>query len=345
MTDATSSMGASGPDVDPRPAPDVGSAPGVGPSLALLCITPSPAIDRTAHVGRIVHGEILRPIELVALPGGKGVNAARAAARLGGRVITTGIAGGHAGRWIVEGLASEGLDPRWAPADAESRTTYVTVDAAGTSVIVYERPSPATEAEFAAFLRLLEDELLPRSARAVVAGSVPAGLEDQAHAAIVEACRRAGTPLLVDASGQGLLVALGAQPDLVKVSLDEVVQAGLVEPGASAAAAAEALVERGSLLAVVTDGPRDVGAADAGRRWRVSVPLVPTVNAVGSGDAFNAALSLALMDGASLETALARGVAAGSANALALGAGMLDPLDAQRLEGQVIVQVERRQPG
>ena len=116
------------------------SAPEQPPRPALLCITPSPAIDRTAHVGRIVHGEILRPIELVALPGGKGVNAARAAARLGGRVMTTGIAGGHAGRWIVESLAAEGLDPHWAPAEAESRTTYVTVDHAGTSVIVYERP-------------------------------------------------------------------------------------------------------------------------------------------------------------------------------------------------------------
>ncbi len=77
---------------------------------ALLCITPAPAIDRTAHVERIERDRVLRPLELVALPGGKGVNAARAAVRLGGRVITTGIAGGHAGRWIVEALAAEGLD-------------------------------------------------------------------------------------------------------------------------------------------------------------------------------------------------------------------------------------------
>jgi tagatose 6-phosphate kinase len=259
--------------------------------------------------------------------------------------MTTGVAGGHAGRWIVEELAAEGLDPHFSTAKAESRTTYVTVDAAGTSVIVYERPSPTTEAEFAAFLRLLEEELLPRSGRAIVAGSVPAGLEDHGHAAIVEACRRAGRPLLVDASGQGLLVALGAQPDIVKVGLDEVVQAGLVGPAASSTAAAEALVERGALLAIVTDGPRDVRAADAGRRWRITVPAVPVVNTVGSGDSFNAAFSLALMDGASLEMALARGVAAGSANALALGAGMFDPLDARRLEGEVVVQVERRQEG
>lgn len=309
---------------------------------ALLCITPAPAIDRTAHVGRIVHGEILRPIELVALPGGKGVNAARAAARLGGRVITTGVAGGHAGAWIEEALAAEGLDPRWAPAAAESRTTYVTVDPGGESVIVYERPAPATDEEFRAFLRLLQTELLPCSGRAVVAGSVPAGIESWGHAAIVERCRRAGVPLLVDASGQGLLVALGAQPDIVKVGLDEVVQVGLVDQASSSSAAACALVDRGAALAVVTDGSRPVAAADAKRVWHVEVPRIDALNAVGSGDSFNAAFSMALMEGAPLESALVRGVAAGSANALALGAGMLDPREARRLEARVSLHVERR---
>ena len=70
------------------------------------------------------------------------------------------------------------------------------------------------------------------------------------------------------------------------------------------------------------------------RRSRPSTPS-------GSGDALNAAFSLALMEGAPGARAR-RGVAAGSANALALGAGMLDPLEARRLEDEVSVAVERR---
>ena len=312
------------------------------PRRALLCITPAPAIDRTAHVDRIERDRVLRPLELVALPGGKGVNAARAAVRLGGRVITTGIAGGHAGRWIVEALAAEGLEPQWSSAAAESRTTYVTVDRSGSSVMVYERPGPASEAEFAAFLRLLEDDLLPRSGRAIVAGSMPGGLDAGGHAAIVEVCRRAGCPLLVDASGPGLLAALAARPDVVKIGRIEAVEAGLVAPEASGAETAAALVDQGAALAVVTDGAKEVAAADATRSWRASVPTVAALNPVGSGDAFNAAFSLALMAGTSMETALARGVAAGSANALALGAGMLDAAVAHQLESQVSVTSTRR---
>ncbi len=286
---------------------------------------------------------MLRPIELVASAGGKGVNAARAAARLGGTVMTTGIAGGHAGRWIVESLASEGLDPHFSVARAESRTTYVTVDHSGDSVIVYERPGAATDDEFAAFLELLEDELLPRCGRAIVAGSVPSGIGPEGHAAIVEACRRADRPLLVDASGAGLLAALSAGPEIVKIGRDEAFEAGLIGSEGTAIDAALALVGRGARLGVVTDRAREVAAADAERTWRIEVPRVEAVNAVGSGDSFNAGLSLALLDGEPIETALARGVSAGSANALALSAGMPDPEVARRLEEKVRIRVTTRE--
>ena len=308
----------------------------------LLCITPGPAIDRTAFVARLTHTEVLRPRELVVLPGGKGVNAARAAVRLGGKVLTTGVAGGHAGEWIVEALAAEGLEPHFSRATAESRTTYVTIDDQGESVIVYERPGTATQAEFEAFLALLERELLPRCSRALVAGSVPSGIAASGLVQIVEACRRAGRPLLVDASGASLLAALAAKPDVVKIGRVEAVDAGLVAADAGTVAVALALVGHGAGLAVVTDGPRTVAAADSAAVWEVEVPVVDAVNAVGSGDSFNAALSLALMQGQPMDVALARGVAAGSANAMAPGAGMLDPRVALELEAATTVSVRQR---
>ena len=308
----------------------------------LLCITPAPAIDRTARVERIVENEVLRPIELHALPGGKGVNAARAAVALGARVITTGIAGGHTGRWIVESLSAEGLEPHWSFAKAEARTAYVVVDREGRSILVYERPAVATPDEYAAFLRLLGEQLLPLSGMAVVAGSIPAGLDLRGHGAIVEVCREVGVPLLVDASGEGLIAALAAGPDIVKIGRVEAVEAGVVTVDTNAVETATALVDRGARLAVVTDGAQEVAAADPRTIWRVSVPQVEAVNPVGSGDSFNAAMSLALMDGADVPAALAKGVAAGSANALTISAASLDPAVAADLESEIEVTEERR---
>lgn len=315
--------------------------PGATPPV-LLCITPCPAIDRTARVERIAHDTVLRPLELHALPGGKGVNAARAARALGGRIITTGMAGGHTGRWLVESLASEGLEPHWSYASAETRTAYVVVDDAGDSILVYERPTVATSDEYASFLRLLEQQLLPVSRRAVVAGSVPGGLEPDSHGAIVEVCRAAGVPLLVDASGSGLVAALAARPDIVKIGLVEAVETGVAPGNATAAEAAQALVANGARLGVITDGAREVAAADEATLWRLTVPRVTVVNPVGSGDCFNAAMSLALLDGADVTTALVKGVAAGTANALTISAASLDPSVAAAMEDQVEVTVTLR---
>lgn len=308
----------------------------------LLCITPGPAIDRTAFVERIVHDEVLRPRELVVLPGGKGVNAARAALRLGGAVRTTGVAGGHAGRWIVEALRDEGLQPHFFSAAAESRTTYVTIDDQAESVMVYERPGAVTGEEWQAFLALLETELVPACARAVVAGSLPGEVDPEGYASIVEVCRRVGRPLLVDTSGANLIAAIAAKPDVVKVGRVEAVEAGLVEANADATLAAQAIVAAGAALAVITDGPGIVAAADAATVWHIEVPRVDAVNAVGSGDAFDAALSLALLRGDSLAEALSKGVAAGSANAMAPGAGMLDATVAQQLEAKIVVSAAQR---
>jgi tagatose 6-phosphate kinase len=304
----------------------------------LLCITPSPAIDRTAHVSRLVLAEVLRPTLVSVLPGGKGVNAARAARRLGARVITTGIAGGHAGRWLVEELEREGLEPHFTEAAAESRTTYVTVDDVGASVIVYERPTVATAEELEVFLSRLAAELLPLADRAIVAGSLPAGVSPSAYGRMIGAARSAGVPLLVDVSGDGLRAALEAAPDLVKVGLDEVIEAGVADGEASAATAAQSLVGGGAQVAVVTDGPRQAAAFDGDRILEIDVPSVAAINAVGSGDAVNAGLSLALARGESLEAALTLGIAAGSANAATFSGGDVDRALVDALRRQVTVR-------
>jgi tagatose 6-phosphate kinase len=319
--------------VTPVPAPFGGT---------VLFVTLSPAIDRTARVARIALGRPMRPTEVVALPGGKGINAARAARRLGATVMTTGLAGGHAGRWLVEALEREGLAPRFATARAETRTTYVTVDGRGRSVIVYEPSVPVTTDELGDFLALLREELLPAAAWVVASGVVPAGAGRDASAAVVRACRDAGRPVLLDGSGPALLAATAAGPDVVKVGRSEVADAGAVATGASAAEAAAALVGHGARLAVVTDGRRAVAATDGRLTWRATVPRVRAVNAVGSGDAFNAGLVMALGQGRSLEEALARGVAAGTANALALSAGSLDPGLVDEMAGRVRVRADGR---
>ena len=303
----------------------------------LLCVTPSPAIDRTARVPRLAFDTILRPTAVAALPGGKGINCGRAALRLGALVCTTGLAGGHAGRWLVEGLEREGLSPRFVDVVPETRTTYVTVDERGRSVMVYEPAAALTPGDLDRLLLLLRDELLPGSRRVVLAGSLPPGVGEDGVGRLVAACREASVPVLVDTGGAALRAAVEARPDLVKVSLAEAVAAGFGGSG-GAPGAAQALAAAGVGLAIVTDGPRGASAATTGSSWSVEVPRLVATNAVGSGDAFNAGLCVALDAGATVEEALAMGAAAGTANVEAMTAGMVDERRVNELLPRIVVR-------
>jgi len=88
----------------------------------ILCVAANPSIDRLFEVERLVPGAIHRPADFVQVAGGKGLNVARAAASLGGRVQAAAILGGHAGRWIAEQLEEEGIElhPVWAAAETRS---------------------------------------------------------------------------------------------------------------------------------------------------------------------------------------------------------------------------------
>jgi len=303
----------------------------------ILCVTPNPAVDRTARVSRLTLGTVLRPLEVLALPGGKGNNVARAADRLGALVATTGFAGGHAGRWLVESLDAEGLNPRFVAVPGETRTTYVTVDTAGHSTLVYEPGSPVTEADVEALIALLGTGLLASASWVAICGSAPPGMRPADYAALVEASHAVGRPCLVDAGGDVLAAALTAHPEIVKVSRDEA-DSVTGAPATDALSAARALVALGAILAVVTDGARGAAATDGRSSWEVDVPRIRAVDAIGSGDAFTAGLIVATDAGGTTDEALAFAAAAGTANAEILGAGRLDSARQAELVGQVRVR-------
>ena len=289
----------------------------------ILCVTPSPAIDRTARVGRLAFGQVLRPVEVVVLPGGKGNNVARVAHALGELVTTTGFAGGHAGQWLVEQLEAEGLNPRFVTVAGETRTTYVTIDDAGRSILVYEPGTPVGDDDVDRLVHSLATDSLPAATWVAICGSPPPGMGARGYAAVVEACHAADRPCLVDVGGDPLGAALRAHPDVVKVSRDE---AGSVTGGRTgdAISAAKTLVAMGARLAIVTDGPQGAAAATRDSTWDVRVPPIRAVDPIGSGDAFTAGLLVAFEAGRPVDEALAAGAAAGTANAEVLGAGRLD---------------------
>ena len=77
---------------------------------------------------------------------------------------------------------------------------------------------------------------------------------------------------------------------------------------------------------------------DSAGAWRLSGPPTRGTYPVGSGDAFLAGLAMGVVNGLELVAAARHGMAAGFANALVPGAGVLDPADAQDALDRVVAE-------
>ena len=85
---------------------------------------------------------------------------------------------------------------------------------------------------------------------------------------------------------QARLARILRRADVVKASVEDL---AYLYPGATARAAATALLGQGPRLVLVTDGPRPAWAFLPGQEMSVAVPVVPVVDTIGAGDAFGGA--------------------------------------------------------
>jgi 1-phosphofructokinase family hexose kinase len=314
-----------------------GAVSAVEPVRRLLAIAPNPSIDQIVAVGRLVPGEIHRPEVLSVVPGGKGLNVARAAAVLGLPVVVVPILGGHAGAWILDGLVHAGVQvhPVWS--DGETRRCVSILDrTTGALTELYEpgvRIGTATWEALEDTTRsaLTED---PEGTVAVVSGSAPAGAPADGHRRLVALASGLGVRCVLDVGGSALRHALAARPWVVKVNAAEAAEATGISTTdeVGVVRAARAICAGGAGMALVSRGVDGAVLLDeAGRAWRIGPPGEHGRFPVGSGDSMLAGFVAALADGAGTAEAVRRASAAAAANALRPGQGDLDPADAERL--------------
>jgi 1-phosphofructokinase family hexose kinase len=297
----------------------------------ILCVAPNPSIDKLFEVERLEPGGIHRPAVFIQVPGGKGLNVARAAATLGAEVQVVALLGGHAGRWISDELDALGIPLAAVWTASETRSCLSVADRETRSLTeFYESGSPVSEAEWGELVGIVR-ACAAGAAWTIISGSLPPSGPEGGYTKLAELGRVA-----VDTRVLG-----EARPALVKVNAAEAAQlTGLgVDTESAALAAAHALRERtggDGHAAVVTRG-RDgaVLAAPDGTSWRGSLDADGPYP-VGSGDAFLAGLVVALDRGGAWPEALLLALGAGAANAEQPGAGRLDRVRAEVLAAEAV---------
>jgi 1-phosphofructokinase family hexose kinase len=303
----------------------------------LVCVCPNPSIDKLAVVDRLIVGEIHRPRLLVSRPGGKAINAARVASRLGLRSSVVSILGGHAGAWIDDELAALGLPSRSIPVAGETRTCLSILDeSSGQLTEVYE-PGPAIDAGGWASLEAAvsaEVQTSPARCLVAIAGSLPPGAPADGYPRLVRLANSLGARVAVDVGGSQLAAALEERPWLVKVNAEEAAAAVGLPPSTDdddVRAAAVALLRAGANVALVSRGAAGAVLATGDRTWRIGPAPAVGRYGVGSGDALLAGFAVGIASGADLAAAARYGSAVAAAHAQVPGQGELDPADVERL--------------
>ena len=256
-------------------------------------------------------GETIRSDGFFTAPGGKGANQAVAAARLDVGTRMIGRVGGDSfGHELLESLSGYGVDVSLVLRDVghTSGLAIINVDASGQNRIVVvpgangacgQREIEAVESALGGALALLLQFEIPTEVS-------------------LEAARRA--------RARGVMVVLDPAPArpipaefyecIDYLTPNETEAAAIVgfpvDDAVSAERAARELLERGAGCAVIKMGAQ--GALYATEGASESLPAFPVdvVDTVAAGDAFNAALAVALAEGKALRDAVLWGMAAGA---------------------------------
>jgi 1-phosphofructokinase family hexose kinase len=300
----------------------------------ILTVTLNAALDRTLSVPNFQAGRRHRASDALTLPGGKGVNVARALRNLGQPVIATGLAGGRTGTSIIEQLTAEGILNDFVRIGDESRTSTAVVDPTSMQQTEINEYGPSVaDSE----LELLMEKLayLSKGADIVVfAGSLPRDVPVDFYAVMAGEIGRPDLPIVVDVPGPAMRAALAAEPWLVSPNARE----------AEEVVGAEALCGLGARSSLVHDESGCVARlaqadGDGRRTLRARIDVrTDVVSSVGSGDAFLAGYLAGTYDGAGEEEAVRRGVASGAASTQLLGAGVVDRADVDALAREVTVE-------
>ncbi len=279
----------------------------VFPSSKPIIVVGSLNMDLVMRTPRIpVGGETLNGHEFVTLPGGKGANQAVACARMGGKVGLIGQVGADSfGDTLRSGLSNDGIDISGVKQTATVATgvAMILVEDVGQNRIVL---APGANGTLSLADIDAQSSAITGAAILVVQIEVPIPIVQHAIA-IAHAAR---VPVLLNPAPATLL-AQNIWPTidiLVPNESEASLLSGIaVSDVTSAFAAARIFRQRGVICVLVTLGEQGVVVVDDIGQRHIPAQSVKVVDTTAAGDTFIGGFTVGLVQGMSINAAVALG--------------------------------------
>ncbi len=303
--------------------------------ITTVCL--NPAFDKTVTVEELRLGEVNRILHVREDLGGKGINVAAVAHRLGLKAQCLGCMGETGAVKLREMMAEIGVAFEFMAIPGSIRTNLKVVSQSGQAVTELNEPGcPMTREQLDVFMQLMRDK--GKGSYTVLTGSLPPGCPEETYRQIILALK--DVPCIVDAEGSRLLLTLAAQPLLVKPNLSEL-ESTLGTSLRTLRAirdAAFVLLKKGAQSVIVSMGKMGALFTDGKQTLYSPALMVKAMSTVGAGDAMVGGVLLGLEKGESLTEAFRSGMAASAASVMTEGTQPINTADYQALLSKVAVQ-------
>lgn len=302
--------------------------------MMIKTLTLNPALDKTIIVESFRLNQLNRIKKVHKDAGGKGINVSKMLKNLGQPSRAAGFLGGAAGDYIKSEVEKMGIETEFVETAEETRTntkmvdpvnnTFTDLNEAG-AFIVKENIAELKEK---IFKDLKKDDIL------VLAGSVPAGVEDDIYYRLIKIAAEKGVKTILDADGPLFRAGIKAAPTLIKPNEHEL---GLhfkeeFKDLKTMIRKAESLLDLGIEMIMLSLGKEGAVFITAAEKYRIEPLKLDVKSTVGAGDAMVAGLAFGLENKLSLEEMLKTAAACSSATLIREGTEMGSREDTARLK-------------
>ncbi|MEB7732662.1 1-phosphofructokinase family hexose kinase [Mammaliicoccus sciuri] len=296
--------------------------------MKLLTITLNTSVDIAYQIDHFELNHTNRVKTVIKTAGGKGLNVTRVANILGIDHLATGIIGGTTGEFIKRDLDQDHIKHDFYETNIESRQCIAILNGAHQTELL--EPGDSITQEDIQLLIQHVTELIQAHDMIAISGSALPGMNVEAYQTLIDIAVSHGKKVLLDVNGHTLKDLLNHEgqslPYLIKPNIEELAQLFNVKDQDNHQEIINAL--KSPLLSQISCVMISLGSNGALYKYqhqiyKVNIPKIKAVNAVGSGDSSIAGFSYGLIHKQDVHYAVKSAMAAGIANALEQKTGFL----------------------
>jgi len=283
----------------------------------ILSVTINPLLEVCLSYQDVSSDGENRSGKLAYRAGGKGINVCRQLKFLGTKSFGFTFMGGTSGKIFRSVLEKEELPFSFIRTESETRIASVIVDDSKNNVATYFQENTEVNLNEVDEYKSKLEKMIQNCEIVVFSGSSPSSQTDEIFPYGISLANKYDKISVLDTYGNHLENCINASPTIMHNNVEEIERSLHLKMKSEKDKLAflDHLYQKGIKQAFITDGERPVFISNFDYHFKINPPVVNTVNATGSGDAFVAGIVYGWHNDFVFEESCKLAVALGAANA------------------------------